>query len=437
MTDESKSTIEPGKMDKPLPWNVLFSLHSEFLNSLDCVYELFKQVTPVLEAKDRERKERVEELIEQMGHSDGVDSPHTNLLAHAKECVGHMRKMRQADTMFRQNIVVSIVSKFDEFLADLLRECYIANPNWLKNPNKTITYKDLFEAESVDRLRSELIQREVELLMRDSHHAQIAFIDDKIKIGLHAEFVGWHSFIEITERRNLYVHNGGCVNETYLSNSAKYGYSLPDRAGLGFMLPASDKYISNAFDCFYELSVRVVQGVVRRLYPAGLHDADAILNNPSVELLKQERWLLAENIFGYALSIPEKLISKNEYPYYWRINYCIALKYSGKSFEEPLSKVRWEAFHPMYHFAIAVLQDNFEEAVRLMQTAAVQEKILRESFLDWPLLRDFRETEAFQLAFEAVYGAPVQQEILKKAEDELKAEQEFEHAESYDTESSY
>lgn len=435
MVDAQKPESQKNDFNRPPssdPWDALFATHSNFLNSLDCIYEMFKLVGPLLESKDQERQKKIEELGEEIKDSDGRLGRKLSSLKDLKEFIGHIRKIRKADLMFRQNIVISIVSKFDEFLADLLRECYKANPNWLKNPNKTITYKELFDAESVDRLRSDLLQKEVEILMRDSHHAQIAFIDDKLKLGLQKGFAGWKAFLEITERRNIFVHNGGYVNDAYLANAKKLGFTPHSKAKIGVMLTATDEYIRSTIDHCYELSVRVVQGAVRRLYPDGFEDADCQLTNPTVDLLAEERWELAERIFAYALGIEENLRAPGEWQYYNLINYCIALKFAGKPFEDVLNRVQWNAFHPKYHFAIAVLEDRFDDAAKMMQSESVRASIGREDFLRWPLLREFRKTEAFQNAFGELFGQREQLEILQKAELELRAEQSAGHEASDD-----
>jgi hypothetical protein len=420
---ELTKTVDRESPRAPYPWYALLATHSDFLNSLDCIYDMFKLVGPILESKDKERQHRIEEIGKEINDADGRVGRKLKSLEDVKEFMGHLRKMRTADRMFRQNIVVSVVSKFDEFLADLLREFYKANPNWLRNPSKTITYKELFEAESVDRLRSDLIQREVENLMRDSHHAQIAFIDEKLKLGLQEEFTGWTAFLEITERRNIFVHNGGCVNDAYLSNAKKLGFTPNSKARVGVLLDASDEYIRNTIDYCYELSVRVVQGAVRRLYPDGIEDADLALNNPTVNLLTEERWGLAERIFAYALGIPEKLRTPGEWYYFYLINYCISLKFAGKQIKDVLGRVQWKVFHPKYHFAVAVLEDRFDDAAKLMLTESVRKSIDREQFLGWPLFREFRKTDAFQNAFGDIYGQNEQIEILRKAESDLRAEQ--------------
>ena len=396
------------------PWDRLFTAHSKFLNDLDCIYEMFRLVSPVLERKDAERESHIKQLGTDF-EEDGKAGRKFTKIEDVQEFFQHMRRIKTADRMFRQNIIVSIVSRFDEFLMVMLRSAFEENTSWLKNPEKTVSYKQLFEIASLDEFVAELIRKEVDQLMRGSHHSQVGLLDSKLKLGIEAEFKRWIEFLEITERRNLFVHGGGVVSSVYQDNADRFGFPRTEERRLG----APDEYVSTAIDVFYELSVRVVHGVTRRLFPACFKEADMFLNNVSVELLSDQRWQLAENIFSYAMGIPEKLRDRNETYYYNLINFCIARKFGGKETASYIESVNWSPLHPKYHFAIAVLEDRFVDAAQMMRTDAIQQKVSKNDFMTWPLLREFRHTETFQDAFRDIFDEDFQADLLQKAKEEL------------------
>ena len=405
------------------PWDPIMGSHSSFLNDLECIGEMVSLVLPVLKKRDEERDARIKDLGEEFDTKDGGKALRIKSASDIKEFVGHMQKMRQGDRMFRQGVITLVVSKFDEFLIDLLQVCYLENPNWLSNPEKKISYKELLEIKSLDVLKDEIVAKEIDGLMRGSHHAQIKFLDQNLKLGIEDGFPAWKQFLEIAERRNLFVHTGGAVSPAYLENCKRWKIPLKDGIKEGVYLSASDTYIQEAVDCFYELSVRVAQAALRRLFPACFEDADKHLNNRTVDLVIEERWDLSERIFDFALGIPEDLASKGEMKYYFLLNQCIARKFSGKPIEECLHSVDWAPFHPKYHFAVAVLEDRFADAETLMRSQAVQDEITEEFFKTWPLLREFRNSEEFQRAFKDIFGKDYGDELLEEAEREIKAQQ--------------
>lgn len=147
------------------------------------------------------------------------------------------------------------------------------------------------------------------------------------------------------------------------------------------------------------------------------------MNNTGAELLIQEKWDLAERIFEYALGIPENLVSTDGIRFYYLVNLCIALKFGGKEYSKRLHSVDWSPFHPKFHLAVAVLEDRFDDAVELMKNQAVLAEITEAFFKDWPLFREFRNTERFQQAFEDIFHKELSKELLVDAEKELEAEQ--------------
>ena len=345
-----------------------------------------------------------------------------------KEFLGHVRRMRRGDRVFRHGIITSIVARFDEYFSKVLRICFRLNPGWLKNTEKKMSYKELLEIKSLDDLKEEIISKEIDGLMRDSHHAQITFLDEKLKIGVEEHFSQWKEFLEITERRNLFVHTGGQVSSQYLNNCAKWQIQVNSKIDESVKLSANDNYITKAIDCFYELAVRTTQAVARRIFPQCLEDADRILNNQSVDdLLAHERWALADRIFEFALGIPEKLVSPGEWKYPFLINRCIAKKFNNQPFTDLLHSILWTAFHPKYHFAVAILEDKFDLAIELLRSEAVKEAVTETSLRDWPLLREFRKLPAFQSAFKEIFGKDFTSEYLAEIKKEISAEAEQNH----------
>lgn len=152
-------------------WAPIMGSHHSFLNDLECIGEMVALVLPVLKNRDQERDQRIKELTEEIETEKGKGL-RIKSGADIKEFLGHIQKMRQGDRMFRQGVVTSIVSKFDEFIIDVLKVSYRQNPGWLKNLDKKISYKELLEIASLETLKDEIVAKEIDSLMRDSHLAQ-------------------------------------------------------------------------------------------------------------------------------------------------------------------------------------------------------------------------------------------------------------------------
>ena len=418
-TSKVPSNTENKEQEKPKKaWANLFEAQSRYFDNIICLKEMVGTVSPILTTKDKERLQRINEI---KSKSEKFKSGESNVsYEEYKELLDHVRKIRKSDNMFRHSILTLIVSRYDEFLSDILRAAYFQNPSWLKSSDRKISHREVLELESLESFKTSLIEKEIDQLMRDSHLEQIRFLDEKLKLGIAENYKGFSDFLEITERRNLFVHTGGIVSPSYMGNCKKMAITIDSKAKEGVRLGAPDKYLQKAFDCFYEISVRICQAVSRRLFPDCYEAADRFLNNRGVDLLLEGNTELAEKIFTYALSIPEHLRSKGDLPYHFIINLCIAEKRLGKNFKERLDKTNWSPFHPKYHFAIAVLEDRFSEAAKLMQGESVKTQLKPQTFKEWPLLTEFVKSREFLDSYHSTYGKDFNEAMVDDVKIEIR-----------------
>jgi len=166
-------------------------------------------VVPLLEKQDDERRKEVREAQLTLDRAltnakdSGVNLP--QIIDSTKVIRGHELRLRRARLLFQGNSIVSLVSRFDQFLAAIIRFLLRLHPERLNN--LSIPYSDLSQMSSVEELRSRFIRNEVEDLFRKAHDAQFKYLEGFI--GPVNEEELWSAFVEIAERRNLHVHTGG------------------------------------------------------------------------------------------------------------------------------------------------------------------------------------------------------------------------------------
>jgi len=411
--DEEKNTLK-----KIPPHNKLLFVSDSYLSDLECLREMFASVLPMLQDQDKERKETVDKILNKAtrgteepnqenssGNDDnGNQTKMTIALSDLETIFANIRKMHRAEQLFKQQLTVSLISRFDEFLGQLLKIVLRLHPEWLKSSDKTITYRELVSLESIDKAIIGLIHKEVENLLRGSHEDQIKFIDEKLKLGIHDCFTRLPEFLELAERRNLCVHTGGRVSQQYIDRCEIFGFKNNDSISVGSSLDIDAKYFNNAFSLCFELGLRISQAAYRRLFPDKLDAVDKSINNLAIKFLNSGDYNLAEVVCDFDLGIPEKLRSKdNEFIYFARINRAIAQKFAGKEFEAGLQGVHWQAFHPKYELAIDILHDKYEKAGEAMKSAAIQDSVEKKGFRSWPLFKKFRNTDIFKETYFELY----------------------------------
>ena len=325
---------------------------------------------------------------------------------------GMTNRILRTNKMFRRQSVVLLVSCLDEHVAEILRISYRTFPERLKNRNKSLNYDDFIDARSIDEIRDRFIEREIDVLLRDSHLEQLDYLDKHFKIGIIEKFSSLADLSELVQRRNLFVHSGGVINRHYLEACKKTGYTLSGDQKLGEELHVSEEYFDRSVEIVYELGLYIAQSITRRLFPKKLEIIDGHLLDWGFDHLKEERWKFAAIVFQYGMDLPDKHISNDLSRRVFIMNRAMAYKWSGKKekMETLLTSVDWSAASARFLLVREVLLENFDVAEQIMGGMG-KDEVTDEGFQTWPAFRDFRETEEFTRGYKKLFGKDFQPEI--------------------------
>ncbi|MDZ8104714.1 MAG: hypothetical protein RM338_03700 [Nostoc sp. DedQUE12a] len=313
-----------------------------------------------------------------------------------------------ASNIVKRNFIVSLVSEFDIFLSSLVKTIFLVKPEILNSSEKNLSFKELIGFETIDNARNFLIDKEIDALLRDSHTEHFKWLEVKLGIKTLREFSSWANFIEITERRNLFVHNDGRVSNQYL-NVCKENKVLINDCKLGARLEVDENYFNNAYNCIFEVGVKLVHVIWRKLKPEERALADDFLNNLAVEILINNDYFLANLILDFALNEPaihQKMSDKTKLMVI--LNKPQTLKWEGKNKQaiHLLKNTDWNILSDEFKLANAVLTDDFDEAYKIMLRIGDHQKISIISYREWPIFREFRNSQQFLKGYEEVFKEP-------------------------------
>lgn len=299
----------------------------------------------------------------------------------------------------------SLVHKYDAYLGRLLRVAFSAKPELLAASQKSLTYTDLSEFSSLSAARESLIEKEVESVIRDSHSGHFKWMEERFRLPLRKDLNVWSRFVEITERRNLFVHCDGIVSSQYLRVCKQNGVDLDEGLKAGDTLTVDPAYFDKAFDCILEIGIKLGHVLWRKLQPQEMQAADEALHLTGYDLLTEERYDLAKMVLRFATETPKK-ISSDQIRRMHLINLCIAHKLSGdeSSCRTILNSEDWTACGPEFRMAVAVLTDNFAQASDIMETIGNSGAVTREAYSTWPLFKVFRESKEFLSTYRKLFG---------------------------------
>jgi hypothetical protein len=335
---------------------------------------------------------------------------------HLREVNRLAKKNFRAETaneLLPKTFLVSFVSVYDAHIGRLIQAVLKIRPEILDQSDKVLSYRQLLELDTIDVARDRLIEGEIEAVLRQSHSDHFKWLENKCSMKLREGLPSWPVFVELTERRNLFVHTHGVVSSQYRAVCGLHKCAI-DGAAIGAKLDAPKDYLISAYKCLYEIGVKLSQVLWRKLVPGEIEKADAALNAIAYELLVDEKYDLATRLLDFAVNMLPKH-SADSYKRMFIVNLAQAYKFSGDNdgCQRLLQKYDWSSCSDDYVICLCVLRDDFEGAAAAMRRVGKTGAVKEEAYTDWPIFRKYREATEFKSAYVEVFGRePQSQRIL-------------------------
>lgn len=303
-----------------------------------------------------------------------------------------------------RSLLVALVSQFDAYIGRLFRAVAIRKPEILSGSERQITFQSLGKFSTLDEAREYFLEKEIESLLRSSHAEQFKILERLFDVPLTKDLDAWPTFIELTERRNLFVHTDGVVSSQYIATCKAQGCHIEDGVKEGTRLQVSATYLKTAQECLYEVGVKLAHVLWRKLFPGERNEADSSYVAISYELITSGQYQLALRLLDFACSM--KKFSSESYKLMFVVNRAQAYKWSGNDSRcrEIMSSEDWSAKSDNFKLANAVLANNWDEAVAIMKRIGTSGPVTQPDYRDWPLFRGLRKEAGFLAAYESIFG---------------------------------
>jgi hypothetical protein len=308
--------------------------------------------------------------------------------------------------IIKRNFLVSIISQFDTYVAALIRAIFEVKPEIIQNSEKQLTFSELNKFSSIKEAQEYIIEKEIETVLRENYTEQFKWFENKLKIQLRKDLPIWQTFIEISQRRNLFVHNDGKVSTQYLNVCKENNVQIDDKLKVGDELEVGIKYFDKSFKCLFEIGVKLNQVIRRNLLPSELDKADISFLNISFELIQNSQLELAKTLYDFSEKYIHKY-SNDDLKLRILLNRAQTYKWLDKEKEcaEIINSVDWTARGDLFKLASKVLLDDFDNACEIMKSIGDNEKVMNKTYYkDWPIFKKFRTTEKFKKVYLEIYN---------------------------------
>ena len=167
---------------------------------------------------------------------------------------------RQFSELIRILGLTYLVTIFEGYLVDIVREILIAHPDALKS-KRQLTAEEVLTQGGREQIISYLAEKEVEELLYCSFPDVVKYFDSKFNINLNTSGVSAEKITEILATRNIHVHNKGVVNQRF--RQLVKGSSLR----VGTYKSITREYLKNSID-YIATIVKFIDTKVKTKYLA-------------------------------------------------------------------------------------------------------------------------------------------------------------------------
>lgn len=407
MTNEDQKPAKPDTETKAVNFSPEITLFTQHLDAIGDV--LIGMVMAIQEVTQRTRDDLFKYenqycQVEEAGESRKVKIPNVHYREWKKRSRRHEHLML-SQKLLPRSLLVSLVSQYDAYLGRLLRVVFLRKPEILNGSDKKISFESLSSFPSIDAAREFILEKEVEAILRSSHADQFKWMERTFDIPLTKGLKSWPAFIELAERRNLFVHTDGIVSSQYISVCKLHKYPLEADVKEGQALGVTQTYFQDAHATIYEVGVKLGHVLWRKLFPEDRDKADTQLTNLAFELIDRGKYALAVRLLDFACDELKKFSSESQ-QLTFVVNRAQAYKWSGDDdrCRRIMKSTDWSAKGDQFRLADAVLAEDWERAAKVMRRIGKDGPVDQTDYRDWPLFRNWRKQELFQKTYLEVFG---------------------------------
>lgn len=382
----------------------------QYCEELEALTSSLDQVTTLLRILSKKHGEDHDRFVGQHGRNKRQENDSvffTIDLEKRAEFQRIDRKLREVRSSLRlipRNLLVALICTYDSFLGKLVRFILEVRPNILDESERTLTYSQLLSFSDVAAAREYLVEKEVESVLRKSHVEHFKWLEAKLKTPFNKGLSSWPKFVELTERRNLFVHCDGVVSSQYLAACIENRCEIPDGLSVGTRLEVNRAYFRDAYSCLYEIGVKMAHVIWRKLAKAELQEIDEKLISLTFALIDKGDYSIAINVLEFFTGNTIEHTDESRRRT-MLINLAQAYKWSGnmESCLATLSGLDWSACEDRFKLAVSVLREQWEEALRFMRKLVHDENFHKLYYKEWPLFREFIKHEEFAACYRECY----------------------------------
>ncbi|MFT7056545.1 MAG: hypothetical protein ACJAR3_002181 [Roseivirga sp.] len=386
-------------------------LHSnllQFLTHIDSIKDTLPMTMLLIGPHQKKANEKLvkfmDESVEEIENEDGEKS--IAVKYEDSKVFDQLAKNSEisilASKIIPESLFVSLISQFDAYFNRLLRIIFEIRPEYINNSDRNLTFSELIDLQSIENAREYIIEKEVESVLRKSHSEHFDYLENKLNMPLRKKLPVWPKFIELTERRNLFVHCDGVVSSQYIKVCEKNKVELGE-IELNKRLTIPLEYFNETYNCLFELAVKLTHTLWRKLLTEDIKSADRHLNDICYELLSNRQFGLADELLRFACE--QNNFFNDALKNVFVINRALSNYLQNKTPEAKkiINQKDWSASSDDFKLAHLVLNEDYDGCYALMKKIGKDGEVDKENYRTWPLFMKLRKEDKFKETYKEVF----------------------------------
>ncbi|MBU2913722.1 hypothetical protein [Reichenbachiella agariperforans] len=409
MEEEIEETNELNQIED---YELFESAIDNFILEIDALAESLPLTIGLIQIKYQSNGKKLDKFFESKT-KDNDDKSFKIPLDDFNEFNRLTRELKSSEAAFNilpRTFVVSLVSQYDAYLGEIYRSLFQTTPELIFSLEREMSFSEILKFEDIEELKDHVVEKEIETLLRNSHYEQLKTLEKRITkltdkdFTLTSQLPILPTFIEVTERRNLFVHCNGLVSRQYLDVCKKH--NVPEITGINIndQLDVDPLYFEKAYHAIFEVGVKLGQVLWRKFLPEKIEEANLNINSICYDLIVTGYFDLAKELLHFATEVVPKRGSE-ETRKILMINRALSYYLDGdnKGCLKILNKEDWSIGNE-FKLAVAVLKEDYDQARQMMlKIGSNDERLDKDAYQEWPLFQKFRENKIFKDTFKELF----------------------------------
>lgn len=391
---------EDEKKEETKKERIVESIFNSFYNNIYGTELYFSKFSDLAVTEDQEeikrQKEYVTECFKELGFDPNSESGASKMEFPVEEVKRLARKLTKLPKMTQKNFEILANSSFlmlnnyfEYLLADLLSYYYNKFDGSISSNELVTSLIHLSEFESIEDLKRDLIQKEVESkLISMTFPELLNHFGNFLNVELCNDIINWSVIEEFRERRHLIVHNSARVNKKYITRT-KNPFNLKQGDGVHI----NPDYFTSAIHEFKLAGYLLTLSCWGKWDKEKSTEAMTKLMTESFEALKNNDPNFALRLTMFLKHVDPRTEKQEDIILRTLFNKCIALKLLDKKAElaKELKKIKVGTSSPIFKLAHAILSDSdLTSIIELIKHAHALNEIDLEKYSDWPIYSSLR-----------------------------------------------